>query len=188
MKKKLLIAAGILVSVLLLISLADSFNHNYSDSPKDSDLIVMIGGDTGRLKRAAELYADGYADYVMITPVINIPGLEQNIAAAADYGIPESALIADYTAESTYTNATAVIDYIEENNMTSALIATSDYHIKRTKYIFEKENDGRFTFKYVAALSKNGDRWYDTSDSFFIWWSEYIKIWWYRFGLYRFTG
>ena len=188
MKKKLLIAAIILVSVCLLISLVDSFQHNYSDNPGDSDLIVMIGGDNGRLKRAAELYQDGYADYVMITPVINIPGLEQNIEAAREYGIPESALIADYTAKSTYTNATAVIDYMEENNMISALIVTSDYHIKRTKYIFEKENDNRFLFKYIAALSKKGERWYDTSDSSFIWSSEYIKIWWYRFGLYRFTG
>lgn len=188
MKRKILIATGILVSVLMLISFVDSFNHNYSDSPKDSDLIVMIGGDTGRLKRAAELYQDGYGNYVMITPVINIPGLEQNIETAEDYGIPKNVLIADYTAESTYTNATAVIDYMKGNNMTTALIVTSDYHIKRTKYIFEKENAGRFTFKYIAALNKYGDRWYDTSDSFFIWRSEFIKIWWYRFGLYRFTG
>lgn len=78
--------------------------------------------------------------------------------------------------------------YMKENDMTTALIVTSDYHIKRTKYIFEKENDGSFQFKYIAALSKNGDRWHDTSDAFFIWYSEYIKMWWYRFGLYRFTG
>lgn len=188
MKKKLLIACIMLVSVLLLISLIDSVNHNYSDSPQKSDLIVMIGGDNGRLKHAAELYKDDFADSVMITPVINISGLEQNIESAAAYGIPESALIADYTAESTYTNATATMAYMKENDITTALIVTSDYHIKRTKYIFEKENDGSFQFKYIAALSKNGDRWYDTSDAFFIWYSEYIKMWWYQFGLYRFTG
>lgn len=188
MKKKLLIACVMLVPVLFLFSLIENFNHNYSDTPKNSDLIVMIGGDTGRLKHAAELYEDGFADSVMITPVINISGLEQNIESAAAYGIPESALIADYTAESTYTNATATMAYMKENDMTTALIVTSDYHIKRTKYIFEKENDGSLQFKYIAALSKNGDRWYDTSDAFLIWYSEYIKMWWYRFGLYRFTG
>lgn len=93
MKKKLLIACVMLVSVLFLFSLIESLNHNYSDSPQKSDLIVMIGGDNGRLKHAAELYKDGFADSVMITPVINISGLDQNIEAAS--GIRHSGKRAD---------------------------------------------------------------------------------------------
>lgn len=188
MKRKILIASAVIFSFVLIISLIDSLNHNYSDKPKNSDLIVMIGGDKGRLKHAADLYNNGYADYVLITPVINEPGFEQSIESAVSYGIKENALIADYEAESTYTNAVVTMNYMEENNMTTALIVTGDYHIKRTKYIFEKENDGRFQFKYIASLSGDGEKWYKTDDAFYIWLSEYIKMWWYRFGLYRFTG
>lgn len=188
MSKKLIKIVAIIISILLIISLIDSLNHNYSDAAEESDLIVMIGGDSGRLKKAAELYKEGYADFVMITPVINSSRTEQNLSTAMTYGISKEALVADYEAESTYSNAVITIEYMEENNMTSALIVTSDYHIKRTKYIYEKENDGDLQFKYISALSKTDGRWYESSASFYIWYSEYFKLNWYRLGLYKFTG
>lgn len=188
MRKKLIIFIILTLLVLFILSLFDSLDHNYTDTPAESDLIVLVGGDSGRLKKTAELYKAGYADFVLITPVLEEHILEQSIEMSVKYGIPQEAIIADYKAVSTYTNATVTMDIMEENNMTSALIVTSDYHIKRTKYIYEKVNDENFEFKYIAALNEDGDRWHEGPGVFFIWYSEYIKLWWYRFGLYGLTG
>src|SRR5699024_6485569 len=93
-------------------------------------------GDGGRMEKTAELYKAGYADHVLITPVVETEELSQSTALAVEYGIPEEALIKDYEADSTYTNAAVTMDIMEEHGFDSALVVTSDYHVKRSKYIF----------------------------------------------------
>ncbi|WP_017548173.1 YdcF family protein [Salinicoccus carnicancri] len=188
MKTRILIIAICLLLLMLVILLIDSFNHNYSDNPVQSDVIVMLGGDGGRMEKTADLYKAGYADHVLITPVVETETLSQSTALAVEYGIPESALIKDYEADSTYTNATITMDIMEAQGFHSALVVTSDYHVKRSKYIFEKLNDDRFEFRYIAALSTDGERWYEGPGAAYIWRSELIKLWGYRFGLYRWVG
>src|SRR5699024_12723654 len=56
--------------MLMMVVIIDSFNHNKTDSPKKADVIIMLGGDGGRLEKAAELYHNENADYVMISPEI----------------------------------------------------------------------------------------------------------------------
>jgi uncharacterized SAM-binding protein YcdF (DUF218 family) len=101
-----------------------------------------------------------------------------------EYGIPEEALILEYEANSTYTNATITMDIMNRLDMDSALIVTSDWHIKRSKYIYDKLNGGSFEFRYISALPMQDDRWNENGDAFYIWYSEYIKLWVYRMGIY----
>ncbi|WP_411843789.1 YdcF family protein [Salinicoccus sp. HZC-1] len=184
MKTRIIVIVICLLLLALLIALVDSFNHNYSDTPVESDLIVMLGGDGGRMEKAAELYREGYADSVLITPIVESNALSQSTALAKEYGIPEEALVKEYEATSTYTNASITIDIMKENDMTSALIVTSDYHVKRSKYIYDKLNDEGFEFRYIPALSDEGEKWYEGSGAFYVWRSELIKLWAYRLGLY----
>lgn len=136
---------------------------------------------------AAELYHAGYAEFVLITPVVESDSLSQSTKLALEYGIPKEALIKEYEASSTYTNATITMEIMEDHGFDSALVVTSDYHVKRSKYIFDKLNDGSFEFKYIASLSPDGDRWYEGPGASHIWRSELIKLWGYRFGLYRWS-
>ncbi|AKG73482.1 YdcF family protein [Salinicoccus halodurans] len=187
MKIRIIVIVICLLLLLLVLMLIDSFNHNYSDAPVQSDVIVMLGGDGGRMQKTAELYRAGYADYVLITPVVETEFLSQSTKLAVAYGIPEEALIKEYEATSTYTNAAITMEIMEEHGFDSALVVTSDYHVKRSKYIFDKLNDGSFDFKYIASLSDDGERWYEGPGASHIWRSELIKLWAYRFGLYRWS-
>ncbi|KIH71405.1 YdcF family protein [Salinicoccus roseus] len=187
MKIRVLVIAICIILMLLALSLIESFQHNYTDLPVESDLIVMVGGDgPHRMQKAAELYEAGYADKVMITPVVESDELSQSSALAMEYGIPETALILEDDATSTYTNATNTIEIMESLDMDSALIVTSDYHIKRTKYIYDKLGDGRFNFRYIASYDED-DRWYEGPGAFRVWYSEYIKLWAYRLDIYRWS-
>ncbi|MDB0579456.1 YdcF family protein [Salinicoccus roseus] len=90
-------------------------------------------------------------------------------------------------ATSTYTNAKNTIEIMESLDMYSALIVTSDWHIKRSKYIYDKLNDDSFKFRYISALPMQKGRWNESSDAFYIWYSEYIKLWAYSLGIYRWS-
>src|SRR5699024_9619609 len=70
----------------------------------------------------------------------------------------------------------------------SALAVTSDYHVKRSKYIFEKLNEDRFELRYISSLSIDGERWYEEHGAACIRRSELTKLWGYRFGLYWWSG
>lgn len=176
-----------MVLMLIVVALIDSFNHSYSDTPVDSDLIVLVGGDAGRMEKTAELYHAGHADYILITPVIESETSSQSTALAVAHGIPEDALIKDYEATSTYTNAAITMEVMRARGMTSALVVTSDYHIKRAKHIYDKVNDGSIEFRYISALNADGERWHEGGNSFYIWRSELIKLWGYRLGMYRWS-
>lgn len=187
MKTRIIAISMCLLLLLIVGFLLDSLNHTYTNQPGKSDIIVMLGGgDKGRMMKAAELYQEGYADYVLITPVIESESSAQRTQLTIDLGIPEEALIKEYEATSTYTNTTITIDIMKELNMDSALIVTSDYHIKRNKLIYERINDGSFDFKYIAALNPEGLTWDRRSNSKHIWYSEFVKMGGYLFGLYKF--
>lgn len=121
----------------------------------------------------------------MITPVSDDPLHYQSVDDAARHGIPESRLIHEYDATSTYTNATQTMDKMREHGFTSAIIVTSDYHMKRSKLIFDRVNDGSVKFIYVPALSVEGEQWIERDYALRIWESEFVKMWGYRFGLYK---
>lgn len=186
MKKRIITILSCLMFLLILVVLIESVIHNYRDEPVESDVIILLGGgDAGRIEKAAELYREGYAPYVLITPVIEDDRLSQSTALANELGIPEEALILDDEATSTYMNAVVSMNIMEEYDFNSALIVTSDYHIKRAKYIFEKEKNDGFHFRYIPAYSVNNEKWYERDYAFRLWRGEFIKMWGYRFSMYH---
>ena len=171
--------------MLMMVVIIDSFNHNKTDSPKKADVIIMLGGDSGRLEKSAELYHNGYADYVMISPEIESIR-SQSTEYAIELGIPQSAIIEEDNATSTYTNATETMKLMEEYSFDSALVVTSDYHLKRSKMIYDRVNDGQYELTYIAALSANGEKWNERPGAKRLWFTEFYKLWGYRLGLYNF--
>ena len=185
MKIRLAVIAFCLLLLFAAVALIDSFSHGYSDEPVPSDLIVMVGGgEASRMEKAAALFKEGYAEKVLITPVVESEQFAQSSALAVENGIPPSALLLDHEATSTYQNALYTMEIMEEEGMSSALVVTSDYHVKRTKYIYDKLNDGSFEFRYISSLSEADHRWNEGPGAFYIWYSEAIKLWAYRFGVY----
>lgn len=190
MKKRIIIIIVGIVLVLAAVSIVESFNHGWTEAPEEADVILMLGGgDGGRMVKAAELYHEGYAEYVVISPVLD-DFYFQSVQFALDLGIPESAIIEEESATSTYTNATETMEIMEAWDFQSALVVTSDYHLKRAKLTYDRVNgnqyDDVFDFTYVAALSIDGEPWYEQSYVSNVWLREYVKLWGYRLGLYHF--
>lgn len=73
--------------MLIFVAIIDSFSHSQTDAPKQADVIIMLGGDVGRLEKAAELYKEGYSDYVIISPEIETIR-SQSTEYALELGIP----------------------------------------------------------------------------------------------------
>lgn len=186
MKIRITVIILCIVLMLMVTSVIDSFNHNETDTPEKADVIIMLGGgDKGRMEKAAELYHEGYADYVIITPE-SADIYPQSTEFAVELGIPEDAIIEEYEATSTYTNAVESFKLMDEHGFDSALVVTSDYHLKRSKLIYDRVGDGQYDLKYIAALGAGGEKWNERSYADRIWFSEFYKLWGYRLGLYNF--
>lgn len=186
MKIRIAIIIFCIILMLIVTSVIDSFNHSDTGTPEKVDVIIMLGGgDTGRMEKAAELYHAGYAKYVMITPESE-DIYPQSTEFALELGIPEDAIIEEYNATSTYTNATESLKIMGDYGFNSALVVTSDYHLKRSKMIYDRVNDGQYNLKYIAALGADSQAWNERDDSRRAWFSEFYKLWGYRLGLYNF--
>lgn len=186
MKIRIIIIIICIILLFIVLAIIDSFNHSATDDPVEADVIIMLGGDDqGRLQKAAELYHAGYADYVMISPIMD-EYYSQSKEFANVIGIPDEAIIEETEASSTYTNATLTLEIMEELEMNSAVVVTSDWHLKRSRMIFERVNNEEYELTYVAALSERGEEWHERSYARMLWFREFYKIWGYRLGLYKF--
>ena len=189
MKKKIIIPLLMLLIFILVVVLLDSFNHSYSDQPMQSDTIIILGGgDQGRVQQAAGLYESGYTDNVIITPVEERYTSEELITILRHYGFAKEDITVEEESTSTYSNAEKTIEIMESKDFDSALVVTSDYHIKRSKIAFERLNDGSKEFHYIPATNLAGEKWYEREDAHIHWFNEFIKVWGYRLGLYKFFG
>ena len=185
MKIKIAVILMCISLMLMMVVIIDSFNHNKTDSPKKADVIIMLGGDSGRVEKSAELYHNGYADYEMISPEIESIR-SQSTEYAIELGIPQSAIIEEHKATSTYTNATETLKLMGKYDFNSALVVTSDYHLKRSKMIYDRVNDGQYELTYISALGPNGEKWNERPGAKRLWFTEFYKLWGYRLGLYNF--
>lgn len=186
MNLKFIVTIGSLLAVFAATILADSFLPVEAEEPTKSDVIVVLGGgDQGRVKQAAELYEEGYADEVLITASEKDGSTSGLKTVAEHYGIPEEALSVENAATSTYTNALNTVDFMEAEGFESAMIVTSDYHVDRAEFIFDKVNDAGYNFNYIAAPNLEGENWIERENSHDIWFSEMTKMWGYRMGLYK---
>lgn len=176
MIRKLIIP--LLILFILTATLIESFNHDDFDQSKKSDTIIILGvGDQGRVQQVADLYKTGYADNVIITPVEERYNSQELITILTHYGFNEE----DITVEET-------IKLMENKDFDSALVVTSDYHIKRSKIAFDRLDDGSKQFHYIPATNLEGEKWHEREDAHKYWFNEFIKVWGYRLGLYKFFG
>lgn len=172
--------------LFIIIVAIDSASLNRSTSIEKADVIVLLGGgDEGRVRHAGELYTDGYADYVFITSA-HASEVDYQHLNTEEYGIPDEAIIYDIDANSTYEDATFTFNLMEEEGFESAIIVTSDYHIKRARMIFDRVNPNDYTLYFSGAQSEDGEWWYESDRWHILWWSEFIKYWGYELHMYNY--
>src|SRR5690625_1681272 len=177
MKFRFLVIGICFILLLAVIVIIESFDHGATDEPVPADVIIMLGGDDrGRLEQAAELYHACYSEYVMISP-LSEEYYPQSREFANALAIPDHAIIAENEATSTYTNAVLTLELMDELEFESALVVTSDIHMKRSRLAFERVNEDRFDLTYVAALSEKGEKWHERSYARLLWSTELYRMW-----------
>lgn len=179
-------AVLIIFTLLMLFSsfvLVESLQTTKSDVPIKSDVIVVLNGDSGRIEQAVELYKQGLAPYMILSPA-DTTNSDDIFQQAIRLGVPADRLLVDLQATSTYKNSTIVNGLMDRHHMRSGIVVTSDYHLKRAKEIFERYKGDRYFF-YVGAPDANGRAWYERPDAFSLWQSELVKNIGYHLGLFR---
>jgi uncharacterized SAM-binding protein YcdF (DUF218 family) len=110
-----------------------------------SDVIIVLGTDPKgeREAWAAKLYEKGLAKRIIMCGYQ--VGWQSSTAEimkrhAVDLGVPEEAIILDYgwNNNGTWDNAINSLKLVKENNFKSAIVVTSNYHTRRSRYAFKK--------------------------------------------------
>ena len=174
---------GMSIAVGLVCGITIS-NLIVDEEPKVSDIIVVPEGASERAGEAVDLLEAGYS---RSGKIIVSPLTQSNFDFYVGAGAPSDALINEGNATSTYTNARNTLKMMQEMGYDSAIITSSDYHMLRTKMIYERQNRHYgFDLTYVATY-------HDVAGEEVTWWqanrragfSEIRKFWGYMFFLYH---
>lgn len=175
--------AGMSIAVGLVCVITIS-NLIVDEEPKVSDIIVVPEGASERAGEAVDLLEAGYS---RSGKIIVSPLTQSNLDFYVGAGAPSDALINEANATSTYTNARNTLKMMQEMGYDSAIITSSDYHMLRTKMIYERQNRHYgFDLTYVATY-------HDVAGEEVTWWranrqagfKEIKKFWGYMFFFYH---
>ncbi|MDR7419045.1 MAG: YdcF family protein [Armatimonadota bacterium] len=113
------------------------------DRLEKSDLIVVLSGGRSdeRVRQAADLYKAGYAPRVLLSggeELMDLPIPDLQRLQAIKHGIPESALLFESRSTSTGEQARYLRPILEGMGVRRAIVVTSSFHTRRTRYLFRR--------------------------------------------------
>lgn len=172
------------IAVMLLVLFFLLFAGRFlviDEEPKKVDTIVVLSGGDGRLEKAIELYESGYASNLIVSN-----GLADDLWENAVRLLPTSSIILEKEADSTYESAVYVKKLMNKYKFNSAILVSSDFHMRRVKYNFHRVYKGsNHELIYVASdTSFNPKVWWMNKRSFGNTISEYVKIVGNTFGVH----
>lgn len=148
-------------SVLVLNRLADFLVIKDQGLAKHADVIIVLGGESKgeRTEKAVELYKKGIANKLLFTDGTGRYGQRKNIDNMVDLarklGVPKNAIWKETKAHSTYQNAEFTKKILLDNHWKSAVVVTTIWHTKRSKFAFDMVySDSSIRLSYAAAEDK----------------------------------
>ena len=144
------------------------------DPLEKSDAIVVLSIDNfyaDRATRAAEVYRQGLAPLVVasgvrLRPYAGIGELMEH--DLIERGVPkEKILRVPHDAENTREEAEVLVKVATEKNWKRVIIVTSNYHTRRTRYIFRRVFPGKIAVSVAGARDGDFDpeHWYEKRKS-----------------------
>ena len=118
-----------------------------ADPLEKADVIVVLSGGRRdeRVRQAADLYRAGYAPRVLLSggeALMDLPTPDLLKLQAGKHGIPESALLFEAASTSTAEQAKFLRPILEQHGFRRAIVVTSSFHTRRTRYLFHRAFDG----------------------------------------------
>lgn len=150
-----------------------------TEAPKQADVIIILSGGGGRVEQGVQLFQEGNAPQILLSNAKEITGPAGDMRETAlSLGIPESAILTEDAAESTYQNAQLTLPIMQQEGFKSAIVVSSDFHMRRVKFIFDhvyKKSGIELT--YIGADSGyNAKAWWSDRYSRETTFNEYIKM------------
>ena len=146
MKKKLLFICLGLISIAVILywlKVPHLLIGRYlapSDNLSRADAIVVVSGDSDRMRQAIDLYKQGYAPKLILSGAAR-DGITSNALAmhieASQSGIPNEAVILEEKANNTYENALYTKEIVLSQGMQNIILVTSPYHQRRVYETFK---------------------------------------------------
>jgi uncharacterized SAM-binding protein YcdF (DUF218 family) len=142
------------------------------DEPaQNSDAIVILSDDdydADRASRAAQLYKEGRAPRVVasgryLRPYASIAELMEH--DLVDRSVPASAVVRfPHRARDTREEAAALAPFLASHGWKKILVVTSNYHSRRTEFIFARTLSPGTELRVVAATARDydPDNWWKT--------------------------
>jgi len=141
------------------------------DEPLEkADVIVVLAGDcfwAGRLRRALEIYRQGWAPWVVLSGQLLHPRLSEVELVeqeALELGFPRQAILRmSHDGGSTLEEALVLRHFLREHDLRRVIVVTSNFHTRRTRTIYHAlPGMGRTDVRVVAApdLRFNPDCWW----------------------------
>lgn len=140
----------------------------------DKDVIIILGGGLEpdgslpkipklRVEKGVELFKEGVAPKIIVSGYqgfwLETTPIKSEAQAMKEYamslGIPEEAIIEEEDSKDTVGNAYFCrLNIIDPNNWKKIVVVTSEYHIPRTKYVFEKVMGADYEIEFVSVDSQ----------------------------------
>jgi uncharacterized SAM-binding protein YcdF (DUF218 family) len=134
------------------------------DGPVASDAIVLLGDDNyngDRATRAAELLKAGWAPRIVasgrgLRSYASVAELEEH--DLTDRGVPVTAIVRfAHRAENTREEAVAISQLISSHGWKRIIVVTSNFHTRRSRYIYERTLPPGTVLRVVAARDSDFD-------------------------------
>lgn len=184
---RVLKGAFVFLLFFLVLFFSIFISLDQGEEPQVSDVIIVAGGSPNRTYKAADLLLEGWSsqDTVMESPIT-----ERIFQTYLYLGVPEESIsLLEQEATSTWTNAVYSVEIMEEEGWHSAIVVTTDYHIKRTRLSYERAARGKdLDFTYVSSYPERDGESLEYMDYQAGWHSgrrEVFKYWGYMIGFYH---
>jgi len=156
------------------------------------DVVVVLTGGVGRIKRGVELLLEGKGENLFISGIAEDVSLEDILLANGMEPLPEifhSRIILGRLSRSTPENAKEIRSILERHDFDSVLLVTSQYHLARASQLIERElerwPERKIEIYFDAVESPNFDphSWWTSLTGWQIFLSEYLKSFAIRFSV-----
>jgi uncharacterized SAM-binding protein YcdF (DUF218 family) len=181
----------VLVFILMAFFLGGLSNYSLSfsevyDLPGSSiGAVVVLTGGKGRLSKGVELFSQQGGSLLIISGVEANNSVEAIFTAEELSHIDRDKVYLEKQSKSTHENALNVQRILKEYRFTSIVLVTSNYHMKRALYVFQKIlPDNVEIFPYaIESGNFQAATWYFSITSLRVATEEFFKYWWYRIHL-----
>lgn len=181
---------GICVWLGGLIGFGYTINHFQPDLERKTDAIVVLTGGRNRLSEAFKLLNTGAAEQLLVSGVSKGTSIDI-LKKRRDVKITTSrAVTLDENSNNTVENAIEAAGWIEQNNIHSIRLVTSNYHLPRSMAEFNANNPGLIILAHPVYSERVKPKWWRSWRSFALVASEYNKFLyvWFKNRLYALKG